>query len=359
MSVVAMTLGSALCAIPLARVAVRRGRRPALTGGWAVAALGGATCVTGASQSSTTAVLLGLALLGSASATGLQSRFAAVDRAAGHQVARTLSLVVWSTTLGAVLGPNLTGPGAAIARAFGVPELAGPILISTACFALAAIVTGVALRPEPLERAAVGDTRPLSLRGAAGQLRGPAAVAVAAIAVAHAVMAGVMSLTPVHMSDDGMALRIIGLTISIHIAGMFALAPVFGWLSDALGAVRTILLGQATLLVAVAIAGTSGHSEVQITIGLALLGIGWSASTIAGSALLTRSVDPALRAPVQGLSDSLMQAAGALGGILAGIVVALGDYATLNLITAVMLVAAMLLVAPRAGIGELSPHLRL
>ncbi|MFI5425648.1 hypothetical protein [Aeromicrobium sp. UC242_57] len=65
---------------------------------------------------------------------------------------------------------------------------------------------------------------------------------------------------------------------------MFALSPVMGWLSDRWGPDRTILLGQSILLLAVFVAGTSGSSEVQITVGLTLLGIGWSASVIAGAA---------------------------------------------------------------------------
>lgn len=347
MSVVAMTLGSAVCAIPLARIAVRRGRRPALASGWGVASLGGAVCVAGTAGGSTVAVLAGLAMLGSASATGLQSRFAAVDRSEPHRVARTLSIVVWSTTVGAVAGPNLTGPGAAIARAVGVPDLAGPILIATCCFAAAMLVTASALRPDPLGPRGTGHHGAVSMRAALGHLRGPAAVAVAALSVSLAVMAGVMSLTPVHMADHGMSLQVIGLTISIHIAGMFAFAPVFGWLSDSLGAVRTILFGQALLVAAVTVAGTAGHSETRITIGLALLGVGWSASTIAGSALLAASLEPGVRASVQGVADSIMQASGAAGGILAGVVVAVGDWWILNLITGVLVVAAMVVVALR------------
>lgn len=344
MSVVAMTLGSAVCAIPLARLAVRHGRRRALATGWAIAAGGGALCVAGAARGSTVAALVGLGLLGSASATGLQSRFAAVDQAEPVRFARTLSVVVWAATIGAIAGPNLTGPGASVARTVGVPELTGPILIAAACFAIAMVVTAVALRPDPLDRETADRPAALRLREAMGQVRGPAAVAIIAIAAAHAVMAGVMSLTPVHMSADGMALRVIGLTISVHIAGMYGLAPVFGWLSDTLGAVRTIVLGQGVLIAAVAVAGTSGHSELRITVGLGLLGVGWSAVAIAGSALLTASVEPAVRAPVQGLTDSVMQTAGAGGAILAGVVVAVGDYAMLNAITGALLVGVLLVV---------------
>ena len=74
----------------------------------------------------------GSLLFGSGTAANLQSRFAAVDRADPSQVGRALSLVVWSTTIGAVIGPNLTGPGATVATPVGVPDLAGPMLFSVA-----------------------------------------------------------------------------------------------------------------------------------------------------------------------------------------------------------------------------------
>jgi MFS family permease len=52
--------------------------------------------------------------------------------------------------------------------------------------------------------------------------------------------------------------------------------------------------------------------------GLILLGLGWSASTVAGSALIAESAEPLRRTVIQGRADLLMSAAGAVGGALAG-----------------------------------------
>jgi MFS family permease len=229
-----------------------------------------------------------------------------------------------------VIGPNLTGPGATVARGVGVPELAGPVLFSAAAFGLAGVLTFHWLRPEPLVRREDAASGSRGLRSALPHLRGTTLTAVSAIAASHAVMVAVMSLTPVHMEDHGAALRVIGLTISLHIAGMFALSPLMGWLSDGWGSERTILLGQSILVIAVAVSGTAGSSEVQITVGLFLLGVGWSASVIAGAAMLTRSLDVGVRPAVQGLSDLAMNLAGAAGGLLAGLVVAWQGFGTLN-----------------------------
>ena len=245
MAVVMLTLGAAAVTVPLAGVAVRAGRRPALTLGWMLGAAGAVLTVLGAELVSLPLVLLGLLLFGSATAANLQSRFAAVDRADPSQVGRALSLVVWSTTVGAVIGPNLTGPGATVARLAGVPDLAGPVLFSIVAFALAGLMTFVLLRPDPLVRSEDAVPPPRGIRAALPHVRGTTLVAVYAISSSHAVMVAVMALTPVHMEDHGSTLQIIGLTISLHIAGMFALSPVMGWMSDRWGAPARFCSGSA------------------------------------------------------------------------------------------------------------------
>src|SRR5215207_3553600 len=343
-AVVMLTLGAAAFTIPLSSIAARTGRRPALTLGWMSGSAGAVVTVLAAEADSLPLVLLGLVFFGASTAANLQSRFAAVDRADPSQIGRSLSIVVWSTTVGAVIGPNLTGPGADVADTVGIPDLAGPMLFSAVGFCIAGLLTFALLRPDPLVHLADAAPAPRGLRAALPHVRGRTLTAIWAIASSHAVMVAVMALTPVHMQDHGSTLNVIGLTISLHIAGMFALSPVMGWLSDKWGPDRTILLGQSILLLAVAIAGTAGSSELQITIGLITLGLGWSASVIAGAAMLTRSLEVEVRPVVQGFSDLAMNLSGACGGLLAGVVVAISGYGTLNAAAAVLTVPVIALV---------------
>jgi hypothetical protein len=48
-------------------------------------------------------------------------------------------------------------------------------------------------------------------------------------------MTNVMVMTPVHMDHQEFSLGAIGIVVSIHIAGMYALSPVFGWMADRWG----------------------------------------------------------------------------------------------------------------------------
>jgi MFS family permease len=175
-------------------------------------------------------------------------------------------------------------------------------------------------------------------------------LAIASVAGTHAVMVSVMSMTPVHLTHGGETLTIIGLTISLHVAGMFALSPLFGWLSDRVGRIPTMLLGQGILAVALVITASAGHSTSAVTVGLILIGLGWSATTVAGSALITDQSTGAARTKAQGRTDLVMNLSGALGGAAAGPVLALIGYAGLALSAGVivLLVASANLVIPRA-----------
>jgi MFS family permease len=165
-----------------------------------------------------------------------------------------------------------------------------------------------------------------------------ARLGVAATAIGHIVMVGVMSMTPVHILGAGhgpaATLRIVGIVISVHVAGMYAFAPVIGWLSDRFGKPRVIFGGIALLLSACAVAGTAGHDATRLAAGLMLLGLGWSATMVAGSALLSQSIQAELKPSAQGLSDLIMGLAGASSGALAGVVVHFFGYSTLTLIAA-------------------------
>ena len=153
-------------------------------------------------------------------------------------------------------------------------------------------------------------------------------------------MVAVMAMTPVHLVNHGASLAIVGFTISLHIAGMYALAPVFGILSDRIGRIPTILVGQVILLASLLVTGFGSENETAVVIGLVLLGLGWSAATVAGSTLLSESTIIEKRAARQGVSDLVMSGSGAAGGALAGVVLAFLGYSGLSFV-ALALVAGV------------------
>jgi MFS family permease len=339
-------LGAALLAMPAASLAMSYGRRVGLAAAYAAGAVGAVIAVVASQLVSLPLLLLGTALLGGGTAAGLQARYAATDLAAEHRRGRALSVVVWATTIGAVVGPNLAGPSGEVAAGLGIEPLAGPFLVAAIVMAIGALVIAVGLRPDPLltartlgEGSPGGRRRGVLRAGWSATAAHPRALlGLASLVVAHTVMVSVMVMTPVHMSDGGASISIIGFVISVHVAGMYAFSPVMGWLVDRVGRIPVVLGGMAILGGAVLFAGTAdeGHSA-GLTAGLFLLGLGWSAAAVAGSTLLTDSVEISERPAVQGASDLLMGLAAAGGGGLAGVVVGTLGYGVLNAAAAVLL----------------------
>ena len=343
----AVTFGTAIIAIPLARLARRRGRRLSLATGMAVALVGVTLVVLAASMQSFPLLLVAFLLIGGGQAANLQSRFAASDLATDASRGRDLSIVVWATTIGAVLGPNLTGPGELVGEAIGMPPLTGPYVFTIVGQVLAIALYFTALRPDPLllaqrvvaQESTHSESRPIAKTDQPRVAR----YAIFAIAAAHGVMVAVMAMTPVHLLHQGATLTIIGITLSLHIAGMYALSPVFGILADRLGRIQTILLGQVILAAALVTASFGQDSPVAVTIGLVLLGLGWSATTVAGSALLTEASSEAQRTRRQGLSDFTMSIVAATGAILAGVILGWIGYGGLALLVGVAVIAVIAL----------------
>ncbi|MEV8239004.1 MFS transporter [Microbacterium testaceum] len=332
----AVTLGAALTAIPLARLAARRGRRFALTTG-NLAALSGIIVVIAAAATRTFPLLLvGIALIGAGNAGTLQSRFAATDLATTARRGRDLATVVWATTVGGVVGPLLLAPGELVGASVGMPRLTGAYLFSFAAQVCAFALYVLVLRPDPLllaqrldrEKAAAVAEIPEADRP------GLARFAMLAVAASHVTMASVMAMTPVHLSHivapDAVTLAV-GVTIALHVFGMYGLSPVFGILADRVGRLTVILLGQALLAASLVVASLFSAFQSGVLVALVLLGLGWSAATVAGSALLTEATPLALRPRRQGRSDTLMTACAAVGSILAGVILGLVGYGGLAL----------------------------
>lgn len=369
--------GTAAGGVPLARVAMRHGRRRALVVGSAVAFFGAVIAIVGAAMGVWPVLALGLGMLGVASSVQLLSRFTATDLAQPKRRARDLSFVVWMITVGAVIGPNLIGPGEVVGNAIGVPPLAGVFVFACVAQALAALVNWVGLRPDPLfvarelaaaasqrEQAEAGerpgaqpdDPDPATAAPHTSRVTIPQAstrnaqvLVIVVIAVAQILMVGLMAMTPLHLMHTGGTAELVGLTLSLHIAGMYALSPVFGYLTNTLGRMPTIGLGLALFAGSVWLAYVAGDSHLTVQISLVLLGLGWSAVTVAGAVLLTDITPEPERPRWQGRSDTFMSAAGALAGALAGVAFAIGAFPLLSLIAGAVLLAGAL-VAARLGL---------
>ena len=347
----ASALGAGLVAVPLANLAVRAGRRWALSAGMVLGAVGAALVLLAASLGQFWLMAAGMLFFGSATAAGLQARYAAVDGASAKAAGRAMAFVVCATTVGSVAGPNLSEPGRLLGIRLNMVPLAGPFIFSLTAFLTAALVIAVFfLNPGRPPK----STTPVKRHGAWQALRlachNPRALfALVAVTGGHAIMVGVMVMTPVAMNEHGHALEVIGIVISLHILGMYAASPLFGWLVDKVGSVPVVFLGFGILLAAITVGAVVSDSSdpLPMSIALSTLGLGWSACLIGGSSLLNESAPDHLRVPLQGANDMMMNFGAAGMAALAGPILTLGGFLWVNM-TALAVLAVMVFFGLRA-----------
>jgi MFS family permease len=350
-----LVLGSGVGAVAVARVMRDHGRRAGLTAAYLAGTAGAAMVVAAAAWTSWPLLLAGCLLLGGGNAAVMLARYAAADLAS-HR-GRSISTVVTAASVGAVAGPNLLGPAGPLAQAVGLPAPTGLFLLAIPAFLGAALVLAAFLRPDPLQVAK--DAAQSAEQPATGS-RGELAVlfndrhirmALLVLALANLAMVAVMAVAPVHLHDHGAAMGTIGLIIGAHIAAMYLPSPVTGWLADAVGARVVASVGALLLLAAGAVAAVAGSGRMGVIVALLLLGVGWNAGFIGGSALLRDApVSASLRTRAEGLGELGMGAAAAVGGSAAGLLLAGGGFGLLGLVAA----APCLLIL--AGVAIASNH---
>ena len=352
------TLGSALTALLVGRLSQHRGRRVGLTAGFLAGAVGATGIVVAAALRSPVLLFAALVVYGAGTATNLQARYAGTDLAPPTRRATAVSIVLVSTTVGAVAGPNLVGPTGRVAAGLGLPVLTGPFLLAAAAYLVAASVLACFLRPDPsLVRIALDLDEEPSPTAEVEPADGPGAwprglvLGAAVMVLSTAAMAAIMTMTPIHMREHGHSLTAVGFVIGVHIGAMYLPSLLTGWLVDVVGRLPMAVAAAVVLLAAGLVSALSpGGSMVGPTLALALLGLGWNIGLISGTALVVDAT-PVGRARTQGTLDVFVALSGAAGGVLSGLVVVGAGYPALSLGGGLLALALLPLVvwARRAG----------
>lgn len=347
-----LVAGSAVAAVLIGRRSNRAGRASGLMLGYAIGILGGLVVIGAAIARDFTLLVAGSFLLGAANPAVQLTRYAGADAAGPRMRGRGLGVVFLGNAVGAVLGPNLLAPSAGLARMVGVPDLAGIYLVAIPAFALAGLLL-VALAPRARAgahgarwRTSDGGTPTRQQVMTALRVPGPRG-AVLVLMVANLVMIAIMAVLPVHLVAHGHDLPLVGAVVSIHVLGMFGPSPVTGWLTDRYGGGLVAAIGGGVFVAAgLAFAGLDQSSAPAMAVAMFLLGLGWNAGVVGGSALLTATVPAELRPQVEGVGEVGMGVAAAGGAPIAGVAVALGGLTALALAGGV-LGASLLLLGPR------------
>lgn len=331
------TLGSAGAALAVGGLSNRFGRRMGLATGFITGGLGAVGVAIAALINNVFLLFVSLLVYGAGTATNLQARYAGTDLATNKQRGTAVSIAMVSTTVGAVAGPNLVDVMGDFALLIGVPELAGPFILSAVAFILAGLILFVFLRPDPFvialqinankqntESNEILEKNQINKKG----------ITVGAIimVLTQIVMLAIMTMTPVHMENHGHSLSAIGLVIGFHVGAMYLPSLFSGILVDKIGRSSMAIVSGVTLLLSGVIAAVApGDSVILMVVALSLLGLGWNFGLISGTALIVDSTEPSTRAKTQGTMDVFMALGGASGGALSGMVVAGSSFEMLSL----------------------------
>jgi MFS family permease len=379
----AVVLGAATGAVGLSAVMARRGRRAGLVLGYLVGALGACVALAAVLARVFPVFLAGTFLLGVANSASQLSRYAAADMVPPERRASTLSTVVWAATIGGVLGPSLGTLAGRLLAGSDVPQLAGVYVVTLALVGLAAVVAWALLRPDPSELAwapeptAPEPTAPEPTApeptAAADAARAPAepprypsasvrellrrpsvSAAIVALVAGQVVMTLIMTMTSVHMVEHGHDIGAVGIVISGHVFGMYALSPLSGRLTDRLGPLPVILMGLSVCSGSALVAATAPpDGGVALFLALFLLGYGWNLGFVAGSTLLSSGLASAERTRIQGVADALIWGSAAAASLGSGVVQAVAGFTALCLLGLALAVApALLLFARRRRASE-------
>jgi MFS family permease len=352
----AVVLGAAVGSTLLSRLMVQRGRRVGLTTGYTIGVVGALVATAAIVVGSFPLLLVGTTLIGFGNSSNQLSRYTAADLYPVARRASAIAIVVWGATAGAVIGPNLVGIAGDVGANVGLSPYAATYLLPVFFVGMAAILSFTFLRPDPYalaDRSSLADDdRHPGATSLERILRRPnVPVAMVALITGQVVMVLIMTMTPLHMTEHGHGLTAVGLVISGHTFGMFALSPLSGRLTDRFGSVPVVLAGLVVIAIsAILSAAAPPDGGVLLFIALFLLGYGWNMGYVAGSTMLTTGLGLAERTRLEGVTDSLIWGSAAAASLGSGLVVAAASYTTLGLIGAALVVLPtwMLLARRRA-----------
>jgi MFS family permease len=334
-------MGTAAGSSWLAAVMSRHGRRRGLLLGYFTAATAAVFAALAVGLSSFPLLLASVFTIGAGYGANRLSRYAAADLYQPERQARAIGWVVWAGTIGSVLGPVLLEPTQRATGALSLPAVTGPFLLTSLAMCAAGLVVFVAF-PSDVRGRARHTSRALPFT----HLRlANARVALVALVIGELVMVLIMTMTPIHVRNEGHGLDTVGLVIAAHTSGMFALSPLSGYLSDRVGRRPMIVIAGVFLVASGLVSSSAGASQGWLALGLFLLGWGWNLGFVSGSALLTEAVPYDERVRLQGFTDTVVWSSAAIAGVSSGLLLHSIGYPALCRLGALVAIVPTALIA--------------
>jgi len=349
-----------LVSYPIGRVADVYGRRVAVVLGLFLGLVGAVGTGLSVLSGSFALFLASILVFGAGVSAGYQLRVAAADMYPPSLRAQGLGYVLTGSLVGALGGPILITAAQAWSGALGLDPLA-----LTWILVPVVIVPGIglvlAVHPDPkeiaadLERYYSGYCPP---RGQKVAGPGPTGVltflrdarlqvAFAASFAAQGNMSMIMAFTSLALEHHGHPLPAISVAVTIHVIGMFGFSLPLGWLADRAGRRAVMLLGFLLLAGGAVLVPATSRYWIIVT-GTFMVGVGWSAATVAATAVIADATHTFERGRAIGASDTASAAAAIVLPLLAGPAVELFGLLALGILGTGLMVPPLVLLLTRS-----------
>ena len=166
--------------------------------------------------------------------------------------------------------------------------------------------------------------------------------ALVASAFGYAIMTFLMTATPLSMHVmEKMSLSKTGLVIQFHVVAMFLPSLVTGYLIKKFGHSNIMYAGVFLYSITIS-ASFFDQTFFNYMFALIFLGLGWNFLFISGTSLLVLTYKEEEKFRAQGLNDFIVYSVHAIGSLSAGVLIALTNWKTMNIICIPLMVLIIL-----------------
>jgi MFS family permease len=312
----------------------RLGRRAGFVGACIVGGIGASICAWAIANSSFLLFCVGIIGLGVFNGAALFYRFAAADSATPAFRSKAISLVLAGGVVAGVLGPEL----AKWSKDWFLPYMFAGVYVAIAINALLGVpLLVMADLPRPTIQEWRERGRPLLAIAREPRF----VVAVLVGVVAYAVMAFLMTVTPLAMVACGQSFDNAAFVVQWHVVGMYGPAFFTGHVIQRFGTFNTVLAG-AAMLAGGTVFAVTGIDLINFWGAMFLLGVGWAFMFVGATTLVTEVHTAAERAKTQALNDMIVFGSVALASFTAAPILDGLGWNTLNFITLPFLAVAVI-----------------
>ena len=260
----------------------------------------------------------GTAAVGVFQAFAQYYRLAAADNHESDAArARSIATVLSGGVIASILGPLLASLGDSLI--LGLPHAGAYLFVAVLALLSAILMLRLQDPSQPIRLQSRAKIRIAFLQQLTRKERYFYGLAVTTNTFAYSIMMVLMSITPIHILQQGHDVALVSKIMMVHLFAMFSSSPLSGWLYNRMGCPTTIMTGL-VLMLGVTLLNVTCDDAYGLCLSLFMLGLAWNILFVAGSTLLAAAVSHKKYRPgAQGFSEFITALCTTIGCFAGGV----------------------------------------